>query len=65
MNTSVLIACAVCGGQDAANSQAYVDTMIFLTLLPLTLMGGAAFVVWKLYRFAESGEPRRDAAALD
>jgi hypothetical protein len=53
---AVTLACAVCGGQDAVNSQAYVDTMIFLTLLPLGLMGTAGYVVWRLHQFAEHPE---------
>jgi hypothetical protein len=42
-------ACAVCGG-GGMNQQAYIDTMIFLSALPLTLLGGAAWVVWKYNR---------------
>lgn len=34
-------ACPVCGG-GGANAQAFFDTMVFLSLLPLTLMGGLA-----------------------
>jgi glucose-6-phosphate dehydrogenase assembly protein OpcA len=38
-------ACAVCGGE-GANSQAYIDTMIFMSALPLLMLGGTAFFLW-------------------
>lgn len=41
-------ACAVCGGQDDADTrQAFIDTTIFLSLLPLAMMGSAGWWMWK------------------
>lgn len=55
MNTSLLmlsqigvtpvLACAVCGG-GGLNQQAYIDTMVFLSLLPLALIGGIVLFFW-------------------
>jgi hypothetical protein len=48
-------ACAVCGGQDDADTkQAFIDTTIFLSLLPLGLMGGGA---WWIYQRSQALEP--------
>lgn len=41
-------ACAVCGGGDSeATRKAFIDTTIFLSLLPLGLIGGTVLWVWK------------------
>ena len=46
--TGAAWACAVCGGQDDADTkQAFIDTTIFLSLLPLGLMGGASLWIYK------------------
>lgn len=51
------LACPVCGGAGGTNSQAYIETMVFLTTLPLTLFAGAAFVLWKLSKAAQGPDP--------
>jgi len=41
-------ACAVCGGQDDEDTRkAFIDTTIFLSLLPLGLIGGGALWMWR------------------
>jgi hypothetical protein len=44
-------ACPVCGG-GGNNAGAYLDMTIFLSLLPLTILGVFAGVVWYLSRLA-------------
>jgi hypothetical protein len=49
-------ACAVCGGGDAeAARKAFLDTTIFLSLLPLGMMGGMAIWVWRKAKEREEG----------
>ncbi|HMV65816.1 MAG TPA: hypothetical protein PKA64_03110 [Myxococcota bacterium] len=43
--SSTALACPVCGG-GGANQDAYVDMTMFLSLLPLTILGVFAGVVW-------------------
>ena len=43
---AVAAACPVCGGDAGANAQAYLDTMVFLSLFPLAIIGGVAALVW-------------------
>ena len=46
--TAVAWGCAVCGGQDDEDTrQAFIDTTIFLSLLPLGLIGGGALWLWR------------------
>jgi hypothetical protein len=44
----VAAACAVCGGGDSeATRKALIDTTIFLSLLPLGMIGGTVLWVWR------------------
>ena len=45
--SAAALACPVCGG-GGQNQQAFVDTMIFMSLLPLAMIGGVVFTFWKL-----------------
>lgn len=55
---SPALACPVCGG-GGANSAAYLDMTIFLSLLPLSILGGFAGVIWYLHKLAnEAPKPR-------
>ena len=57
MLSTPALACPVCGG-GGANAQAYIDTMIFLSALPLLLLGGVAFFFWwKTMRVTVDEEP--------
>ena len=47
--TNTALACPVCGG-GGQNQQAFIDTMIFMSLLPLAMLGGVAFLFWRLSR---------------
>ena len=40
-------ACAVCGSQDEKSAGAYLAMTIFLSLLPLSLIGGVGYMIWK------------------
>ena len=40
-------ACAVCFDASAENRGAFLGTTILLTLLPLAMIGGVSFVVWR------------------
>lgn len=43
-------ACAVCGGGGRRlNDQTLVDMSILLSLLPLGLIGGMGYLVWRTY----------------
>ena len=57
----IALACPVCmSGRDDETRAAFILTTLFLTLLPLALIGG---VVWWLTRRARSLERQRDADA--
>ena len=62
----IAFACSVCtAGRDEANRVAFIATTVFLTFLPLLMIGG---VVWwlirRVRRHAEATEdPRRPATA--
>jgi hypothetical protein len=60
--TGVAHACPVCfSAKDEAQRQAFFDTTIFLTLLPLALIGG--FIYWVARRVRRlDGEPPADEA---
>ncbi len=52
-------ACPVCGAdKDDAARQAFFDTTIFLSLLPLAMFGGIVYWFVRRARAAELGEPR-------
>ncbi|MEZ4316942.1 MAG: hypothetical protein R3F61_05550 [Myxococcota bacterium] len=55
------MACAVCGG-GGQNRQAFLDTMVFLSLMPLLGLGVFGGVVWYLAKKAQEAE-RADALA--
>lgn len=41
-------ACSVCGpGSDDVTRKAFLDSTVFLSLLPLAAMGGAAVWIWR------------------
>lgn len=57
------LACPVCGG-GGQNQQAFVDTMIFMSAMPLMMLGGTVFFVWRLAKQAEA-EASEDAAVIE
>ncbi|MFT4621767.1 MAG: hypothetical protein ACI8PZ_000419 [Myxococcota bacterium] len=50
---SAALACPVCGG-GGPNQQAYIDTMVFLSALPLLMLGSVAFFFWWKMREASA-----------
>ena len=57
----IVLACPVCmGGRDDATRTAFLLTTLFLTVLPLALIGG---VVWWLTRRAHTLEQQRSGGA--
>lgn len=50
--SSPAFACAVCGGA-GQNQQAFLETMVFMTLMPVLMLSIVAGVVWYLWRKAE------------
>ena len=57
-------ACAVCFDSEDDNRQAFIDTTIFLTVLPLALLAiGISLVVYRV-RKAERAEAERHRAFL-
>lgn len=44
-STHAAFACAVCGG-GGPNRQAFIDTMIVMSLFPLAMMGGFVGFLW-------------------
>ena len=58
------LACPVCGG-GGPNEDAFVQTMVFMTLSPLIMLGAlAGFIVYKV-RTMEPEPPVESAASLD
>lgn len=43
-------ACPVCGGGSEANGQAFLDMTLFMTMMPLLLVGTGALGLWLRYR---------------
>jgi hypothetical protein len=39
-------ACAVCGSQDEQAAGTYLAMTVFLSLLPLSLIGGVGYMIW-------------------
>ncbi|MFO0566068.1 MAG: hypothetical protein U0263_10430 [Polyangiaceae bacterium] len=55
---ALALACPVCGAaQNDANQRAFVGSTIFLSLLPLAMMGGLA--AWGLWRVRKQAEERK------
>jgi|JI6StandDraft_1071083.scaffolds.fasta_scaffold1080399_1 hypothetical protein len=54
---ALILACAVCGG-GGANQQAFIDTMVLLSALPLLMLAGAAYVVWTYNRPEQRPAPK-------
>jgi len=50
------MACSVCFSATDQNRMAFLGTTIFLSLLPLLLIGGVGVVVWKRSRTVENEE---------
>ena len=57
-------ACAVCFDSEDNNRQAFVDTTIFLTILPLLMLGLGIYLVVRRVRKAEREEALRQEAFL-
>ena len=56
---SSALACTVCGG-GGQNQQAFIDTMVFMTVTPLMLLGGAAgFVFWRYRQTQQEARQER------
>ncbi len=47
-------ACPVCFGGDADNRAEFIGTTLFLTLLPLLMVGGFAFFLWRRFQRLEA-----------
>ena len=47
-------ACAVCGSQDEKAAGAYLTMTIFLSLLPLSLIGGTGYWLWRRSKALDS-----------
>ncbi|MCH2119343.1 MAG: hypothetical protein MK161_16800 [Pirellulales bacterium] len=52
-------ACAVCGSQDEKSAGAYLAMTIFLSLLPLSLIGGVGYWLWRRYHTLEGAQSQR------
>lgn len=53
------LACPVCGG-GGQNQQAFIDTMIFMSALPLMMLAGISYLVYRLAK-AEAAANAVDA----
>lgn len=49
------LACPVCGG-GGQNQQAFIDTMIFMSALPLMMLAGISYLVYRLARAESDAE---------
>lgn len=59
------VACAVCGSQDEKAAGTYLVMTIFLSLLPLTLLGGIGYMVWRAAKNAASQDAQNAEAWRD
>ena len=58
-------ACSVCTtGRDDENRMAFLLTTVFLSLLPLAMIGGFAWWIWRRIRQVERDEISHDAAIV-
>ena len=61
-----VLACPVCSpGRDDATRQAFFDTTIFLSLLPLAMFGGLIYWVVRRIRASEALDGARELASTD
>lgn len=49
------LACPVCGG-GGQNQQAFIDTMIFMSALPLMMLAGISYLVYRLAKAEAAAE---------
>lgn len=64
LTTSPALACAVCGGA-SRNQQAFLDTMVFMSAMPLLMIGGFAGLVWFISRKAAEAAEKDEARRLE
>ena len=57
----IAVACPVCMAADARRMNAYVVTTVFLSLVPLGVIGGIGWLVWKRSGLRDGAVP--DGAA--
>lgn len=57
------LACPVCGG-GGQNAHAFITTMVFLSAMPLMMVGGGVGFVWYLARQAAKEEATEDAGKV-
>lgn len=59
-------ACAVCtAGRDEESQWAFIITTVFLSVLPLALIGGIAWMIWRRLRDADAREADAPPALPD
>ena len=51
-------ACSVCYGGGEESRKAFLFTTLLLSMLPITMIGGLAWWVWRHARDAERADPR-------
>lgn len=61
---STALACPVCGG-GGQNQQAFVDTMVFMSLTPLLMIGAVAGGLFWLARRAAQLDSEAESEALE
>ena len=54
---NLALACAVCGSQEEKAAGAYLAMTIVLSLLPLSLIGGVGYWIWKRAKEVAPCEP--------
>ena len=59
------VACAVCGSQDEKAAGTYLAMTIFLSLLPLSLLGGIGYMVWRAAKSAANQDVKNAEAWRD
>ena len=52
-------ACAVCGSQEEKAAGTYLAMTLFLSLLPLSLMAGVGYMIWRGVQVAEMEEAQQ------
>ena len=62
MLPNLAMACAVCGAQEEKAAGAYLAMTIFLSLLPLSLIGGTGYWLWRRAKHVPPCEPPKPQA---
>ena len=64
-SSNTALACAVCGSQDEKSAGTYLVMTIFLSTLPLSLIGGIGYMFWRAAKSAAAKDAEKAEAWRD